>query len=857
MAKKLERYRDKRDPARTNEPFGPEPMDSPPATRVTMVGRFVVHLHSATRLHYDLRIEVGGVLKSFAIPKGPSLSTTEKRLAVLTEDHPLDYLEFEAVIPAGNYGAGAMILWDTGAVHYLENSAERGLELGKIDFVLTGFKLRGRFALVETKTKGRRPEASRNWLLLKKNDAHSHPERDITLEEPRSVLSGLRVDELAERDKIASTIAADVSRLGAARHPVSFQDVIPMRCTETGGSLDDPRFLYELKLDGVRMLAERRGEHVQLRYRSQRNATANFPEVVRALRSLAAARIILDGEIVAFDERGAPSFARLAERIHKSDARSSQLAARTIPVVFLAFDILGIEDLDLRPLPLRERKAILARLLRGKGFVRMLDHVERNGRALFDFCEAHNLEGVVAKRIESPYVAGPQRSDHWCKIKRVHSDEFVVVGYTQGKGNREPLGALELASYVNGVLVTRGRVGSGLDDPSILQLRDLLAELSVAECAASGELLAAPNGRTFVRPELVVSVSHAGFSEDGRLRHPVYRGLRNDVAAEACCAAPAEEREQDLFANTPSEAPPPLASRVTITNPSKLFWPDDGITKHDLCEFYGAIADTLLPYLDDRPVLMVRYPDGITGKHFYQWNVPAGTPSWVHTQVIHSDEHARDITFFRIADRDTLLYVANLGCIPLHILAGRFRDLDRCDFLTIDFDLGSAPFEHAVSLARTLHELLQELELPSFPKTSGQTGLHVLVPMGGAPFPAAVALAGLLGRLLHERRPESSTLERLRRNRPNAVYIDTGQTGRSRAIVAPYSVRAHPGATVSTPLSWDEVGHGLTPARHTIYSVRERLASQGDPMRGLLAEAPDLERATRRIGALLAADRRP
>jgi bifunctional non-homologous end joining protein LigD len=797
---------------------------------------------------------VGGVLKSFAIPKGPSLSTSEKRLAVLTEDHPLDYLEFEAVIPAGNYGAGAMILWDTGAIHYLENSAERGLELGKVDFILMGFKLRGRFALVETKTKGRRPEASRNWLLLKKSDAHASPERDITLEEPRSVLSGLRVDELAEREKIATTLTADVRRLGAAQHPVAFQDLVPMRCAETGGKLDDPTCLYELKLDGVRMLAERRGEHVQLRYRSQRNATASFPEIVRAMRSLAAARVILDGEIVAFDERGAPSFARLAARIHKSDARGSQLAARTTPVVFLAFDILGIEDLDLRPLPLRERKAILARLLPGKGFLRMLDHVERNGRALFEFCETHDLEGVVAKRIESPYVPGPQRSDHWCKIKRVHSDEFVVVGYTQGKGNREPLGALELASYVDGVLVTRGRVGSGLDDPNIAQLRETLAELTVGECAASGELLPAPNGRTFVRPTLVVSVSHAGFSEDGRLRHPVYRGLRPDVAPEACRTAPDDEREHDLFAATAPEAPRALASRVTITNPDKLFWPDEGITKHDLCEFYATVADTLLPYLQDRPVLMVRYPDGILGKHFYQWNVPAGTPSWVHTEVIHSDEHARDITFFRVADRDTLLYMANLGCIPLHILAGRFRDLEQCDFLTIDFDLGGAPFEHAVSLARTLHGLLDEVALPSFPKTSGQTGLHVLVPMGGAPFTAATALAGLLGRLLHERHPDLSTVERLRRNRPNAVYIDTGQTGRSRAIVAPYSVRAHPGATVSTPLSWDEIGHGLAPTRHTIYSVPERLASQGDPMRALLTVTPDLERATRLIGELLASD---
>jgi bifunctional non-homologous end joining protein LigD len=849
VAKKLDRYRDKRDPARTNEPFGAEPMHSP---RATSAGRFVVHQHAATRMHYDLRVEVGGVLKSFAIPKGPSLSTSEKRLAVLTEDHPLDYLEFEAVIPAGNYGAGSMILWDTGSIHYLENSAEDGLAQGKLDFVLSGFKLRGRFALVETKTKGQPRAATRNWLLLKKADAHAHATRDITLEEPRSVLSGLRVDELATRAAISAALVSEARALGAALQPVVFSELCPMRCSEDGGRLDDTNALYELKLDGVRILAERRGEHVQLRYRTQRNATASYPEVVRALRSLAVDHVILDGEIVAFDERGAPNFARLAERIHKTDARSGEIAARSAPVVFLAFDLLALEDLDLRRLPLHQRKALLLRLLQGKGFVRVLDHVFGDGRALFAFCETHGLEGVVAKRADSPYLSGPQRSSHWCKIKRLESDEFVVVGYTRGKGNRKSLGALELASYVDGQLVTRGRVGSGLDADVIERLLAALDGLELDESPASGELLAAPSGRTFVAPKLVVSVTHAGFTEDGRLRHPVFRGLCPDVSPEACTAAPAEERERALLNERPAAAP---KARVTISNANKVFWPAEGITKGELCDYYDAIAPTLLPYLRDRPVLMVRYPDGITGKHFYQWNVPAGTPSWVHTEALHSDEAARDITFFRVEDRDTLLYIANLGCIPLHVLAARFSDLERCDFLTIDFDLGAAPFEHAVILARSLWELLKELGLPSFPKTSGQSGLHVLVPMGGAAFGAATALAGLLGRLLHERHPELSTLERLRRNRPNAVYIDTGQTGRSRAIVAPFSVRAYPGATVSTPLSWDEIGHGLAPARHTIYSVPERVASHGDPMRELLHAKPDLVRATQRVGELLGTER--
>jgi bifunctional non-homologous end joining protein LigD len=293
------------------------------------------------------------------------------------------------------------------------------------------------------------------------------------------------------------------------------------------------------------------------------------------------------------------------------------------------------------------------------------------------------------------------------------------------------------------------------------------------------------------------------------------------------------------------------ASRVKLTNPRKVFWPEEGITKGELCEYYGAIAPHLLPYLRDRPVLMVRYPDGIMGKNFFQWNVPQGTPSWVRTEVIHSDEHDRNVTSFCVEDRDTLLYIANLGVIPLHILAGRFDSLDRCDFLTVDFDLGEAPFEHAITLALELRAILEALELPGFPKTSGQTGLHVLVPVGGAPFTAAVTLANLLARLLHDRHPTLSTIERMRKNRPKAVYIDAGQTGRSRAIVSPYSVRAVPGASVSTPLSWDEVSAGLVPARHTLFSVPERLAQRGDAMAGLLQVKPDLNRAIELMTALL------
>jgi bifunctional non-homologous end joining protein LigD len=365
----------------------------------------------------------------------------------------------------------------------------------------------------------------------------------------------------------------------------------------------------------------------------------------------------------------------------------------------------------------------------------------------------------------------------------------------------------------------------------------------------------APRGRFYVRPEIVVSVQHAGFTHEGHLRHPVFRGVRADADPRRCTAAPALERLEAALdqADHAHEAAPTLTlGRVHLTNQDKVFWPDEGYTKGELCRYYAAMTETLLPYLTNRPVLMTRYPDGITGKHFFQWNLPQGAPEWLHAFPIRSEDHdGREVLAILVDSADALLYLANLGCIPLHILASRAEDLEHCDFLTVDFDLGDAPFSHAIELARALAELLDQIGLRGFPKTSGQTGLHVLVPLGGVPFAVAKTLAELLGRILHARHPQISTVERMRSKRPNAVYIDTGQTGRSRAIVAPYSVRAYPGARVSTPITWDEVSFNLDPGAFTMFTVPERIARLGDPMADLLAQTPDIASAVAALGRLL------
>ena len=805
-----------------------------------------MHLHDASRRHYDLRLQVGGTLESFAVPKGPSLNSRDKRLAIHTEDHPLEYLDFEEVIPEGNYGGGPMIVWDTGRVRYLEGTAEEGVARGKIDFELSGFKLNGRFALVETSS--RRPKREQpkqaEWLLLKKTDAHSSAERDIVGEEPRSVLSGLTVEELAERAAVAERLCEHAAELGAGEGELSAGGLTPMLCALDGAGLSEADRFYELKLDGVRIVADKQGERVVLRYRSGQNATASYPEIARAVRALPVDRVVLDGEIVAFDERGRPSFQRLGPRIHARRAGDVVRVAGEVPVVYLVFDVLALGSRVLTGLPLVKRKDVLMRLVRGKGLVRALDHLEGEGGALFDLCEAEHLEGVVAKRANSPYRPGPRRTDDWVKLKCTREDEFVVVGWAETSGSGKGLGAVCLASYEGEQLVYRGRVGSGLHRSSIRALEEQLAPLGTERCAAVGEL---PPGRYhFTRPELVVSVRFQGFSDDGHLRAPVFRGIRPDKHPAECRVAPPGE-----LGMLPAELPEPASSgagRVVVTNRDKVFWPNEGYTKGDLVEYYAGVADVMLPFLHNRPVVLVRYPDGILGKSFYQWNVPAGTPSWLRTLGLFDEQGDENKHVFLIDDADSLRFVANLGAIPIHVLASREQSPKHCDFLTVDLDIGRQPFARAVELALSLRELLNELGLQGYPKTSGQKGLHVLVPLGpGVGFETAKLLVELLGRLLVERHPKTATMERRVSKRGSRVYVDTGQTGRSRTIVAPYSVRAHPGATVSTPLLWDEVHAALDPARFTMLTVPMRVAELGDPMAGLLDATPDIARAVQRL----------
>jgi bifunctional non-homologous end joining protein LigD len=850
-------YRSKRDPARSNEPFSTERGSSAGATAEgTTRGVFVVHLHEARRRHYDLRLQIGSTLMSFAVPRGPSLDPKDKRLAVNTENHPIAYVDFEDVIPGGNYGAGAMIVWDTGNVVYLESSAEAGIERRKIDFELQGYKLRGRYGLIHTGARAKRgtPQA-KQWLLVKKKDAHASVERNIVEEEPYSVLSGLTVEQLGRAREVAAELEQEAKALGAKQADMDAAKLVPMLCASKGATLGDDDRMFELKLDGVRIVADRRGSDVELRYRTRRNATLAYPEIARAVAALAPERVVLDGEIVAFDPQGRPSFQRLSRRIHLSRPLDVRRAALEVPVCYLVFDVLQLGEYDLRELPLRARKKLLARLLPGRGLIRALDHIEGNGRALFTFCEENGLEGVIAKEASSRYRSGPRRSSAWVKLKTEREGDFVVVGWEQSDKARK-LRSLLVAAYDGDELLLRGKVGSGLDDAAIDWWLTELGGREVDGPTASGTVTKRGK-RHWVKPERVVSVAYLELSQSGSLRGPVYRGLREDVTPRQCRLVHKETAIARAAEATASTKPATgmldaadRAVRATLTNQAKVFWPEEGYTKGDLCNYYASVADALLPLLRGRPIVMVRYPDGIAGKMFYQWHVPRGTPAWLRSlQVREEGERGKAAKrTFLIDDIDGLLHIANLGCIPIHVLAARENTREHCDFLTIDFDIGEQPFRHAVSLALSLREMLDEVGLPSFPKTSGQTGLHVLIPLGpGVRFDAAKMLVELLGRLLQVRHHDIATMERRVEQRGARVYIDTGQTGRSRTIVAPYSVRAVRGATVSTPLSWDEVHMALDPSQHNMFTVAARLRDMPCPMAQLLEVEPDVAAAVAKL----------
>lgn len=835
----LERYRAKRSADRTGEPFDGETAASARA-QANAPRHFVIQQHAARRLHWDLRLQFGAVLRSWAVPRGPSLDPSVKRLAVRTEDHPLDYIHFEGVIPEGNYGAGAMIVWDRGTWTPLESPSD-----DKILFELRGQKLRGVWTLVKTKGKEHGDNA---WLLIKKPDGTSRP--GASAFDNHSILSGLTVEELAGgRDRAREIREALIGH--APRRTVDIRTVAPMLAVPREDAFDGEGWVYELKYDGYRLLCGKGDDGVVLRYRSGKEATAAFPEVRRALEALPFGRFVLDGEVVVLDDDARPNFGRLQKRAMLQRGLDVETATRAHPVTLYAFDLLAFDDYDARTLPLLERKALLRRLLSPAGVVRYTDHIEGRGVALMDHVRRLEVEGIVAKRAASAYLAG--RHDDWQKIRVVQTGDFVIAGYTKAAGSRPGLGALILGTYDGETLRSVGRVGTGFDAATLRSLHAELNTMRRETPAVEGDALT--HDTCWVAPRLVAEVRYKHRTDTGSLRHPVFLRVRRDKAPEDCVLSEGEPTVQ-LEPDAPPAPQGGLGHRpreVVLTNPDKTFWPEEGYTKRDLFEFYRDIAPWLLPYLRDRPLVLTRYPDGIDGKSFYQKNAPAHVPDWIRTRMMWSEHAQREIHYFVVDDLDALLYVANLGTIPLHVWGSRLSSLQHPDWSILDLDPKDAPFSHVIRIAEYLRGLCEEIGLPHVLKTSGATGLHVLVPLGRqCTYAQCRLLAQLLAQVTVAALPEIATVQRFMRARGGRVYIDALQNGHGRLLVSPLCVRPRPGATVSMPLRWDELGPALDPTAYNLRTARARMERLGeDPFGAVLRERPDLPRALDALGRLL------
>jgi bifunctional non-homologous end joining protein LigD len=822
---KLEKYRAKRSPDRTPEPFG---AGASPSGRL-----YVMQKHAARNLHYDLRLELDGVLKSWAVPKDPSYDQTVKRAAFHVEDHPVEYAMFEGVIPKGNYGAGEVIVWDRGVWIPLEDP-HTGFEKGKLLFELRGHRMRGKWTLVKVK------RGENEWLLIKERDSLEGPDRDTFTHD--SILTGRTLEDMRAGRDVTGEITRELIALKAPKRAVRAADVELMLAETRKEAFDHADWVFELKYDGYRILAGRDDGEIQLLSRNGNDMTSAFPEIEDAVARLCGERFVLDGEVVVHDDAGRPSFQRLQKRARFLRPTDTRRTAAEHPATVYVFDLLAWGDHDLRPLPLRERKRLLRMLLPSTGVLRYSEHIEERGSAFYAFAEQMQLEGIVGKRADSPYRSG--RSRDWVKIRASLTDDFIIIGVKASKSAKGTYGSFHVAQYENGKLVSAGSVGTGVTPKHI---DEVLSRLKPAK-KPDIEVPMAGREDLWCEPEIVIEVRYLEWTDAGQLRHPVFLRFRDDKNANECIrkGSSAPELDELPIERAPAKTAKPKkrieAREVRFTNLDKVLWPEDGYTKGDLVAYYRAVAPWILPYLKDRPVVLTRFPDGIHGKSFFQKDAPEWSPSWLRTETIYSEGSERDLRYFVVDDATGLEYLANAASIPLHIWSSRLPSIERPDWSSIDLDPKGAPFEHVVDVANAVHALCDEIGLPCFVKSTGSSGLHVLLPMGGqCTHEQARLIAELLAREIVRELPQIATIARVISQREGKVYLDYLQNGHGKLLVSPFCVRPLPGAPVSVPLLWSEVNHDLNIRTHTIRNVIARMERlKEDPLRGVLAVKPNL-----------------
>jgi bifunctional non-homologous end joining protein LigD len=888
----LNKYGEKRD-------FQKSPEPKPVFSKIEGPLVFVVQKHSARQLHYDLRLESGGVLKSWSIPKGPSLNPSEKRLAVMVEDHPIDYRSFEGIIPKGEYGAGQVIVWDEGTyfpedetktpVDDRSNSEgimKNGLEEGKVAFTLRGHKLKGSWALVKIRGAGN------NWLLIKHKDNFAQLDKDI-LEEEESIISGLTINDLKKglTRGTGHSSNLNVSEIEGARKAGFPPSMKPMLAYP--GSFPPPGkdWLFEPKLDGFRTMGLIENGKIKLLSRNGIDVTQNYADLLPALVKQPVTTAIVDGEIIALDDNDRPCFQCLQQYLKATRDKKG----KEIPILYYIFDVLYLNGYELNDVQLHNRKDLLNQFIEESSNVRTVAFFDKDGPTIYKSSLEKGFEGILAKLKNSIYEPG-KRSHDWLKIKPLLTDDFIIGGYTQGLGNRaKSFGALLLGYYdENGALVYVGHVGSGFNDEALFDLLNKMVSIRRDKCPFN-VVPPQSDSVTWVKPQLVVEVKYLQWTQDGLLRAPVFLRLREDKSADEVHSFDVLDSRNDLYmANNQlnSKAENVIGQllnadsdftlvtgdfKLPITNLNKSIWPPvngaRAITKRDLLLYLAKISSYILPHLKERPLTLKRYPEGIHGEFFYQRHWDEHRPDFVEVvKLTMENEGIRE--FLMCNNLATLLWLGQIGSIEFHswfsrinlLSEGKQEIIDKKeiddptnfpDFIVFDLDpyiysgleskgaepeLNRRAFSMTCKVALWLKQILSSLSLEAFVKTSGRTGLHIYVPVNRQlDYRSIRSAAQTISRFALEQHPDEVSIDWSVEKRAGKVFIDYNQNVRSKTLGAIYSPRASVEATVSTPLNWDELDK-IYPTDFTVLTVPERVAHIGDIWANILEAKSDLNK---------------
>jgi bifunctional non-homologous end joining protein LigD len=878
----LTKYKTKRSFDKTTEPQGGK------AEKDKL--HFVVQKHDATRLHYDFRLEMKGVLKSWAVPRGPSTDPSIKRLAVMVEDHPYDYRKFEGIIPKGQYGGGTVIVWDEGWYEPAEGSfadkkkmdkrVRHQLHEGKLVVTLHGQKLKGNYALVKSSN-----HEENAWLLMKVKDSYAR-KSDVT-KKSKSVISGKTILQMekqpdkvhqSNRNETVSAQKKKVKQKDAAKNNVKqagtkakFPETIaPMLATLTDKPFDNDDWVYEIKWDGYRAISHLYHGNVELKSRNNKSFKERFYPLVAALKELKL-DVVLDGEIIVAGDEGLSNFGQLQNWRSEADGE----------LLYYVFDVLWLDGYSLLEIPLLKRREILKEIIPEHPLIHISELFKAGGMEFYEAAKKMKLEGIMAKKADSLYTPGI-RTKEWLKIKVANRQEVVIGGFTRNEGTTKTFSSLVVGVFENGKLRYTGKIGTGFNEntqqemmkmfkPLVRKTPPFLEEPDVNK--PSRFRPNPPNAEvTWLKPVLVCEVSFTEMTSDGVMRHPSFEGMREDKKAsdvKAEKATPVKEvtkksvlHEKKLLKRRGKVARKTLLNPtdeqqernvngypLKFTNLSKLYWPKDKVTKRDMLNYYYQVAPYILPYLKDRPQSLNRYPNGINKESFYQKDVTGKVPEWIDTFPYTSEGKKKN--FMVCTNEASLLYMASLGCIEMNPWSSRTESPDNPDWCIIDLDPDKNDFDQVIETALVTKQVLEAAGVKGYCKTSGSTGLHIYIPLGAKyDYEVSKEFGRLIATFVQAELPKFTSIERATSNRKGKIYIDFLQNRPQATLASVYSLRPKPGATVSMPLYWEEVKKGLSISDFSIHNAVSRITELGDIFKPVLGKGIDIMKASQKLEKL-------